>query len=422
MDVPGTDELAALVAADGELTLAARHWTGGVRLAIGDAVTGFTVTGGAVGPGVPDPGPGVISIGGPAQTWVPMLRAVPARFANAVAVMVRLGLTLDADPLTYWQYLPAVERTIELLRPPAARPLPAMAWPEPLGRRDAPVGGYLHLELDGCDHRLYYEEAGQGIPLLLQHTAGAHSVQWRHLFERSDITDHFRLIAYDLPFHGKSLPPTGRRWWEERYRLEGGFLRQVPVALARALRLDRPVFMGCSVGGLLALDLALHHPDTFRAVISVEGSLHVGGDPEELLGFWHPQVSSHTKARMMESLCSPRSPEAYVKEVSQVYSAGWPPAFLGDLHYYMVGFDLRERAGEIDTGRVAVHILNGEYDYSAPVEMGLEAHRAIPGSTHTEMRGVGHFPMQENPDAFIGYLLPILSRIRRAGDRPAATP
>lgn len=417
MSIPSTEQLAARAAADGELRLAVRHWHGGIRLHLGDVVTGFTVVGGEVRPGVPERGPDVLTVAGDAEVWAPLLQAVPPRLANVVATMVLRGLTLDADPLRYWQYLPALERTVELLRPPAPRALPTETGPVP--RHDSPVGRYVHVALDGHDHRLYYEEAGTGVPLLLQHTAGAHSVQWRHLFEMPEITDHFRLIAYDLPFHGKSIPPVGRRWWEEPYRLTGGFLRQVPVALAAALALDRPAFMGCSVGGLLALDLALHHPDTFRAVVSVEGSLRVGGDLDSLLGFWHPAVSNQSKARLMEGLCAPMSPEPYVKEVSQVYASGWPPAFLGDLHYYVVDYDLRERAHEIDTARCGVHILNGEYDYSGTIEMGLAAHAAIAGSTHAVMAGMGHFPMQEHPAAFATHLLPVLDHIRAGG--PDAT-
>ena len=173
--------------------------------------------------------------------------------------------------------------------------------------------------------------------------------------------------------------------------------------------------MGCSVGGLLALDLALHHPDRFRAVISLEGALHIGGDPDTLIGFWHPQVSNETKARMMEGLTSPTSPIARRKETIQVYSAGWPQAFLGDLHYYMVDYDLRDRAHEIDTSRVAVHIMSGEYDYSGAIELGRAAHEAIAGSTFTEMPGIGHFPMSEDPDTFLTHLLPVLDAIRAAG-------
>ena len=77
------------------------------------------------------------------------------------------------------------------------------------------VGRYVHVELDGIDYRVYYEEAGQGIPLVCQHTAGSDSRQWRHLLGDSDITDNFRVIAGDLPFHGKSVPPEGTNWWTE---------------------------------------------------------------------------------------------------------------------------------------------------------------------------------------------------------------
>jgi pimeloyl-ACP methyl ester carboxylesterase len=222
------------------------------------------------------------------------------------------------------------------------------------------------------------------------------------------------LIAYDLPYHGKSVPPVSKEWWAERYDLKGEFLRSVPLALSEALDLDRPVFMGCSVGGLMALDLAYRHPDRFRSVISVEGALKIEGSQDQMQELWHPQVSNEYKARLMEGLMSPTSPKALRKETSFVYASGWPPVFLGDLHYYVEDYDLRNSAGGIDTGHVGVHILSGEYDWSGTSELGREAHEAIAGSTWTEMKGVGHFPMSENPEAFIGYLLPILDQVEAA--------
>ena len=50
------------------------------------------------------------------------------------------------------------------------------------------VGRYLRLDLDGRAHRLYVEEAGQGIPLVCLHTAGADNRQWRHLLNDAEIT------------------------------------------------------------------------------------------------------------------------------------------------------------------------------------------------------------------------------------------
>jgi pimeloyl-ACP methyl ester carboxylesterase len=404
--------LARLCAGDGEFRLAARHWTGGLRLEQPSAAVGVALAGGEVGAGEPVRGaPGVVTLSAGADVWAELTAAVPPRFGNDVSLMVgSRRMTLDADRVLYAQYFPAVARAIELLRPPTPQPQSPPA--KPVGTFDAPVGRYVHLDILGQDHRIYFEEAGSGIPMLLQHTAGCHGAQWRHLMECAAITDHFRLVAYDLPFHGKSLPPTGPKWWASEYRLTGEALRAVPLGLATALSLERPAFMGCSVGGLLALDLALRHPDVFRAVISLEGALKIPIEFASLWALWHPQIGGEYKARLMNSLMSPTSPEALRKETGQVYASGWPPAFLGDLHYYVIDYDLRRTAAQIDTSKVAVHILSGEYDASGTAELGEAAHKAIPGSTWAMMPGVGHFPMSENPEALLRSLLPILEGIR----------
>ncbi len=408
LSLPTAESWAKSCASDGEFKLAARHWNGSLTLRIGDRALGVIVR-----DGVPEAGSGAhenaIELSGPSEVWARVLAATPPPYHNDLmaALTTGVGLSLSADPVAYAQYYAAVMRAIELLRPASdGRPVR-----EPARKFDSPIGRYVHLTLGGHDHRIYFEEAGEGIPLLMQHTAGCHGSQWRHLFEDESITRRFRLIAYDLPYHGKSMPPPTKAWWSEPYRLQGEFLRSVPVELAEMLELDRPVFMGCSVGGLLALDLAYRHADTFRAVISVEGALKVEGDLTRLSELWHPQVSNEYKARAMEGLVSPTSPLPYRKETGFVYSTGWPPAFLGDLYYYIADFDLRDVATQIDTRRVGVHILSGEYDWSGRVDLGREAHQAIRGSTFAEMKGVGHFPMSEHPAAFLSYLKPVLARI-----------
>lgn len=417
--LPSPGEFTALCAGDGEFRLAARHWTGGFSLEMGSEKLTLVLRDGQ--PVADNSGSDLIEYSGPELVWERILQSRPERFHNDLMANVSVGggITRSGSAVVHGQYYPAVMRAVELLRTGAssggqARSVPAAAKQGDV-QFDAPVGRYVHLNLAGHDHRIYYEEAGQGIPLLLQHTAGCHGSQWRHLFEVAGITDRFRLIAYDLPCHGKSVPPATRSWWSEPYALEGEFLRSVPLQLAEALALERPVFMGCSVGGLLALDLAHRYPDRFRAVVSVEGALKIEGNLDQLQELWHPQISNEYKARLMEGLMSPTSPVAFRKETSWVYSAGWPPVFLGDLHYYLNDCDLRRTAGEIDTSRIGVHILSGEYDYSGTSELGRAAHEAIPGSTWCEMKGVGHFPMSENPAAFIDHLLPVLDVI--AGGR-----
>ena len=211
MTALGQEDFASRCADDRELGIAARHWTGGLRLAVGDDLLGFTVADGKVTAGVPESGDGVITISGPADRWAPLMQATPPPFAqiSALVGMGDAGLQRSpTDPLLWWQYLPAVERAIELLRAPGGATRSAVVEGGPTPRHDSPVGRYVHVELDGVDHRIYYEEAGpadgSGIPMLLQHTAGSHSLQWRHLFEMPAITDHFRLLAYDLPWNGRS--------------------------------------------------------------------------------------------------------------------------------------------------------------------------------------------------------------------------
>ena len=410
--LPDSNEWSERCRNDGEFMLAARHWNGELQLAIDDTELCLRVEDGQ--PRSAKSGKGdVIRFSGRKAVWEAVLAAVPTRFNNDLMANITQGrgLSRESDPVTFAQYFPAVARAVELLRPPSDEGEAEAHEHRDDGTIGAPVGHYIYLTLGGQKHRIYYEEAGEGIPVLLQHTAGCHGSQWRHLLESPEVTDRFRLIAYDLPYHGKSMPPVEESWWNDQYLLRGEFLRSLPLELSRVLNLDRPVFMGCSVGGLLALDLAHKHADEFRAVISLEGALEIPGSMDDLGELWHPQVGSEYKARLMDGLMSPTSPKRYRKETSFVYASGWPQVFLGDLYYYLEDFDLRELAHEIDSNRTGVHILSGEYDCSGTCELGEAAHKAIPGSTYTVMKNVGHFPMSENPAAFLEYLLPVMDQI-----------
>src|SRR3974390_3483968 len=91
------------------------------------------------------------------------------------------------------------------LRPVAATTL---ATAEP-ARIEPITGRYLRMTVGNVAHRIYFEEAGEGIPLLCLHTAGSDGRQYRALFNDAEITRRYRVIAFDLPAHGKSSPPAG---------------------------------------------------------------------------------------------------------------------------------------------------------------------------------------------------------------------
>lgn len=276
---------------------------------------------------------------------------------------------------------------------------------------DHAIGRYVHLDVEGTRYRVYFEESGatSGIPLLLQHTAGSDARQWRHFLENEAVREHFRMIAYDLPYHGKSVPPDG--WWEREYKLTKSFLLSFVTTLASALGLESPVYMGSSIGGHLALDLALHHPQRFQAVIGLEAAAKSEGGDLTLQN--DPRVSNEFKAATMYGLTAPQAPERWRREVAWGYSQGAPRVFEGDLNYWSIDHDMTDgSAAEIDTSQVAVYLLTGEYDAATPPVASAQVAEQIPGAIFREMKGLGHFPMSEDPDVFYAYLEPVLEEIR----------
>src|SRR6478672_4229696 len=116
------------------------------------------------------------------------------------------------------------------------------------------IGRFFCVGIDGAEHRIYVEEAGKGIPLLCLHTAGADSRQYRHLLNDAAITSKYRVIAFDMPYHGRSNPPD--HWWLRKYRLTTRDYVEQIRAVWKALDLSKPVVIGCSMGGAIVLKLA----------------------------------------------------------------------------------------------------------------------------------------------------------------------
>lgn len=270
------------------------------------------------------------------------------------------------------------------------------------------VGRYLQLPLRGRQHRIYVEEAGHGTPLLCLHTAGADGRQYRAVMNDPAILESFRVIAFDLPWHGKSSPPEG--WHEETYRLTSQDYTRAIIAVADALDLDRPLVMGCSIGGRIVLHLALEHADRFGGAIGLQSGAHV--DPYyDLEWLNRPDVhGGEVCAGIVSGLVGPGSPDKHRWETLWHYMQGGPGVFKGDLHFYTADGDIRDRVAGIDTQRCPLWLLTGEYDYSCtPQDTEFLAGR-IAGSQWQIMEGMGHFPMSENPDRFLGYLRPVLAQ------------
>ena len=271
------------------------------------------------------------------------------------------------------------------------------------------IGRYLNLDVSGVSCRIYVEEAGSGIPLLCLHTAGADSRQYRHVMTDPDVISRYRVIAFDMPYHGRSNPPDG--WWLTKYRLTRAEYLATIRAVWLALDLDRPVVMGCSMGGAIVLAVAVEYQRELRGIIGLESSAFAPGRYNAFLH--HPAIhGGELGATYTYALCAPQSPELSTRENWWLYSQAGPGVYAGDVHFYSVDWDGRQAITRIDTRVCKVSLLTGEYDYSCTPEMTRQVAAAIPGSRLVIMPGMGHFPMNENYPGFRPYLLPELALMR----------
>jgi pimeloyl-ACP methyl ester carboxylesterase len=413
---------------DGEFQIAARYWDTRLEITVGADATELVIVNGRI---VAAGEPGAfgsdlrrVRISAAEADWAKLLAPVPPPGWHNVGTA--RGFALEGNVLDRGPYYGAICRLVELMRdqingPPASTQVAA----EIHRAHDDAVGRYVYLDIQSTRYRVYYEETGSGIPLIMQHTAGTDGRQWRHILEHREFQRDFRLIAYDLPYHGKSLPPTSRRWWAEDYVLTKEFVLQAIVKLCEALALDRPVFMGCSIGGELAPTLAFSHPDLFRAVIGVNASLAFDFPPHtkaidptdsapfiQVSSWFHPRIGNDWKASAMLGNTAPNSPEPYRRETAWLYSQGAPPIFSGDSIFYKYGHDLTEQqARAIDTSKIAVYLLTGEYDPLA-LDGGSEKLAAcIDGAKFQLIPGAGHFAPSDNPEQFKAAIGPVLQEI-----------
>src|SRR5262245_56197632 len=106
---------------------------------------------------------------------------------------------------------------------------------------------------------LNVECAGSGPPLVLLHGFTGSGATWRPHVEA--YADHFTVITVDILGHGESESPAS----PDRYAME--YTAEDLIAIFDHLQLDRVHLMGYSMGGRVALHMAIRHPARIASVI-----------------------------------------------------------------------------------------------------------------------------------------------------------
>jgi pimeloyl-ACP methyl ester carboxylesterase len=271
------------------------------------------------------------------------------------------------------------------------------------------IGRYITLDIQGVAQRIYIEEAGSGRPVICLHTAGADTRQWRHLMCDSDITDTHRLIAFDMPWHGKSLPPEG--FETQEYLLSTQTYIDTVLAVIEGMGLDKPVLAGCSMGGRIALQLAALHADKFAGFIAIEAS---DFQPAWYDIDWFHRPDGHggeMGASLVSTNISPFAPSVERWNTLWMFMQSGPGVFRGDLSFYTQDDSLIGRLKDIDTSTTPVHLIVGAYDFTCTPEDARRTADAIKGATLSVMDELGHFPMSEHPAGFNPFFVEALHKM-----------
>lgn len=120
--------------------------------------------------------------------------------------------------------------------------------------------------IDIGGNRIHYVETGEGHPIVFVHGLGGQLHHFRH--PMFPMLPGYRLIAVDRPGSGYSVRAAGAtaRLPEQA---------EVVAKFIEALGLEKPLLVGHSLGGAVALTVALNHPDTISGVVTLAPLTHM---------------------------------------------------------------------------------------------------------------------------------------------------
>ena len=123
--------------------------------------------------------------------------------------------------------------------------------------------------------KIYYEEYGQGEPLILLHGFGRTLADWKPFI--SEFSKKFRVIAWDMRGHGRSTNPDTSKVFLHATAAED------LLELMEKLRLSKVKAVGHSSGGIIILYAAIKEPDRFEAIVPVSAQLHYSLQTREFI-------------------------------------------------------------------------------------------------------------------------------------------
>ncbi len=252
-------------------------------------------------------------------------------------------------------------------------------------------------------HGLYVEEHGDGEPLLLLEGLGQAAWAWR--YQVPIFAERFRTLVYDQRGTGRSQVP------DEPYGI-----RELADDAAEILGGRSAHIVGFSMGGYVALMLALAQPELARSLVlagtgaggpgRVPRPSHVRDAFENALGLPPEEFGRKT----MPYTFSPGWPESHPERFEEILAARLehPTPDVTIEAHVAACYRFYAEGVEVERVEAPALVVHGEVDMIVPVENGRALAQRLPNARYVEFAGHGHNLMLENPQLFNSHVLDFL--------------
>jgi pimeloyl-ACP methyl ester carboxylesterase len=243
--------------------------------------------------------------------------------------------------------------------------------------------------------RLYWESTGDGPPVLLIMGLGLSGGAW---WRTVPVLSHaLRVITFDARGIGRS------RALRHNYTVEA--MADDAVSVLDGLGLEQAHVYGISLGGMVAQNLALRHPDRVRSLVL--GATHAGGRraarPDgDVQAFFARRASMEMEEAAWASVpynYGPRCQEEGVDRIAEDIERRLENPFSEAAYRaQLYAAALHNCHGRLPRVHVPTLVVHGEHDRIIPVENGRMIADGIPGARLRILKDAGHLYPTEEPE------------------------
>jgi pimeloyl-ACP methyl ester carboxylesterase len=266
-----------------------------------------------------------------------------------------------------------------------------------------PAGDPAHFaEVDGV--RTYYRVGGQGPALVLLHGQGSSHLTWRAV--EGAFAEHFTVYALDLPGFGYSDKPAGYTSARQEATFVDHFLARVGV--------ERATVIGHSLGGAVALWLAVDHPGRVERLVLV--NVAEVGNAATVFQLAATPILGDVMLKTTTAPATLRATmgaaylhsQALTPDISAQYSRiYWTPGARQALVELSRSYDADRAAllQSLDAVQAPALIVWTDRDPWFPVSVAERLHDLLPRADLRVIPDAGHLPQEEQPTAFLDVVL-----------------